>query len=264
MTPSDASSSASYYVLESQGPSEAATELVWLHGWGHDRHAFDGIVAGFQRGYRHHRVDLPGFGQAAAPPSDWGTAEYADGLAGILGPPRGPRFLIGHSFGCRVALQWAARHPPHVQGLVLIAAAGLPRRRSPLWHLRAWGLRRLGHLAAWIDARTGTNRWRERFVARVGSADYRQAGPLRPVLVRVVNEDLSAVATRVHVPTLLLYGARDQATPVALGRRFEQLMPRAQLICLPGFDHYSVLGAGRHQVQRRIAEFLSQNRSATP
>ena len=60
-------------------------------------------------------------------------ADYADAFAEWLSTlPRARRIWIGHSFGCRVGLQLAARHPATVDGLFLIAAAGLPRT-GPCW-----------------------------------------------------------------------------------------------------------------------------------
>src|SRR5207248_3158287 len=79
----------------------------------------------------------PGFGASPPPPAVWGTADYADAMAEWIATlPAGRRVWIGHSFGCRVGLQLAARHPDSVHGIVLIAAAGLPPRRSPAARMR--------------------------------------------------------------------------------------------------------------------------------
>src|SRR5438045_2682906 len=82
-------------------------------------------------------VDFPGFGESPVPPGAWGTEDYADAMAEWLARlPAGRRVWIGHSFGSRVGLQLAARHPESVQGLFLIAAAGLPPQRSPAARIR--------------------------------------------------------------------------------------------------------------------------------
>ena len=96
----------------------------------------------------------------------------------------------------------------------------------------------------------------ERLKDRLGSSDYRAAGPIRPVLVKVINEDLTDVAMGVTCPTLLLCGRQDTETPVEISERFQRLIPGAALAVLDGFDHYTVLTTGRHQVAFRISRFV--------
>jgi pimeloyl-ACP methyl ester carboxylesterase len=230
--------------------------VVWVHGWGHSHANMLPLAQAMPRGTRSVLVDLPGFGEAPLPPAAWGTADYADAVAEFLAAETaGPRVWVAHSFGCRVGLQLAARHPELVGGLFLIAAAGLPPRRSPVAKVRTaarrWAFRLARSLTPEGPAR---DRLRERF----GSADYRQAGALRPILVKAVNEDLSDVAGAVRCPAVLVYGDRDTETPPELGTRLNTLMPRSRLVVLRGFDHWNVLTDGRHQIAHRLGEFLEE------
>ena len=99
---------------------------------------------------------------------------------------------------------------------------------------------------------------REALRARFGSADYARAGKLRPILVKAVGEDLSEVARAVRCPAVLVYGDRDSETPPEIGARLNRLMPQSRLIVLRGFDHWSVLTDGRHQIVQRLSEFVEQ------
>ena len=96
----------------------------------------------------------------------------------------------------------------------------------------------------------------ERLRNRMGSPDYRAAGALRPVFNRVVNENLSDVASAVRCPTLLLYGAADAETPPEMGQRFQKLIAGSELGILDGFGHLDILTEGRHQVALRIRRFI--------
>ncbi|WP_051341161.1 alpha/beta fold hydrolase [Azospirillum halopraeferens] len=243
-----------HYAALGVPPGEGTTHLVWAHGWGQDHRAFLALAAQMERAGAHTLLDFPGFGASPRPPADWGTEDYADAVAGWLATlPRGRRIWIGHSFGCRVGLQLAARHPGLVDGLFLVAAAGLRRHRSPAQRLRmtarVTAYKLLGRLAALGLPVEG---WRSRF----GSADYRAAGAMRPILVKVVREDLSAVAARVTCPVQLVYGSDDDDTPPELGHRFVDLIPGARLAVLDGFDHHTILGEGRHQLLFRLNQFL--------
>ena len=64
---------------------------------------------------------------------------------------------------------------------------------------------------------------------------------MRDTLVKVVNEDLTGLLPQIKVPTLLMWGADDTATPVADGRLMEQLIPDARLVVLDNAGHYSYL-----------------------
>src|SRR5439155_11571600 len=78
---------------------------------------------------------------------------------------------------------------------------------------------------------------RDRLRQRFGSADYRQAGALRPILIKTVGEDLSESARAVRCPTVLVYGEHDRETPPEIGLRLKELIQGSQLYVLRGFDH---------------------------
>ncbi len=232
--------------------------FIWAHGWGQNRAAMAPIAQTFSAFGAHILLDFPGFGDAAPPPETWGTEDYADWAAAFIATlPESPThdvIWVGHSFGCRVGLQLAARHPGCLSRMCLIAGAGLKRKRSPLDQARITGkiytfktLRRLAPLLG-LD----TDTLRDRF----GSSDYKNAGPMRAVLSKVVAEDLTQVATAVRCPVQLIYGANDTETPPEIGKRLVSLIPDARLSILDGQDHYSVLADGRHQVTRIIRDFL--------
>jgi len=99
---------------------------------------------------------------------------------------------------------------------------------------------------------------KERLRQRWGSADYRNAGIMRPTLVRVLQDDLTASASRIIAPVRLIYGADDVETPLSVARKFESLIPQSELTILPGYGHLDVLTAGRFQLQVLIKEFVGE------
>jgi len=235
---------------------ERAPLLIWAHGWGHTHRALLLLAESLRRAAPSVLVDFPGFGESPLPPGAWSTEDYADAVAEWLTTfPAGRRVWIGHSFGSRVGLRLAARHPDAVQGLFLVAAAGLPPQRSPAARFRIaarrWAFRIARSLTPEGPAR---DRLRERF----GSADYRQAGAMRPILVKAVSENLTDVASAVRCPTVLVYGENDRETPPNIGERLQHLIPDAQLHVLRGFDHWNVLTDGQHQLTHRLSDFLER------
>jgi pimeloyl-ACP methyl ester carboxylesterase len=245
-------------VFRLAGDSAAGpVELIWGHGWGHTHKNLLPLAQAMRRTARSVLIDFPGFGASPLPPGAWDTADYADAVAewlAGLAPAR--RIWIAHSFGCRVGLQLAARHPERLAGLFLIAAAGLPPRRSPWARLRVAARRWTFRLARQF---THEGPARDRLRDRFGSADYRAAGELRPILVKAVTEDLSAAARAVRCPSVLVVGDRDRETPPELATRLHRMMPQSRLVVLRGFDHWSILTDGRHQIVQLLGEFMEQS-----
>ena len=233
----------------------APLHFIWAHGWGQDHRAFLPLATALERRGTHSLVDFPGFGDSPPPPAAWSTADYADAMADWLSTlPRAKRIWIGHSFGCRVGLQLAARHADAIDGLFLVAAAGLQRTRTPLQQLKI-KMRVTAYKSLKFLPQLGIDTTALR--AKFGSADYRNAGPMRPILVKVVQEDLTDVARAVRCPVQLVYGEFDDETPPEIGQRLAKLVPNAAVSVLPRFDHYTILTSGAHQVQHQLEKFVS-------
>jgi len=244
---------------QSLGDVEAPLQLFWAHGWGQDRGSLLPLAESWRTNTRNLLIDFPGFGASPRPATNWGTTDYADFTAEFLKSlPSARRIWVGHSFGCRVGLQLAARHPECVNALCMVAAAGLPRRRSPLSRLKIQS-----KVALYKTLRALPLSDKERLRDRFGSADYRAAGEMRAILTRVANEDLSDVAKLVRCPVALIYGAADDETPPEIGRRLAEIIPDASYVELDGLDHYSVLGAGRHQIAYQLKRFVETLEEAT-
>lgn len=250
-----ASSGCPFVTFEIPAAGEPRQRLIWGHGWGQSSASLAPLAETLKPFASSTLIDFPGFGKSALPPVSWGTAEYADTVAQWLREQSwGEAVWVGHSFGGRVGIQLAARHPRLLSGMVLIASAGLPRQRTFIQQVR-FSFRKTFFKMAKRFLREGPPL--ERLRQRMGSADYRLAGALRPVFNRVVSEDLTEIARQVQCPALLIYGQEDTETPPAMGQRLKGLIPGAELTILDGFGHLNILDEGRHQVALRIRKFLS-------
>lgn len=238
-------------------------QFIWLHGWGQTHASLTRVATLLKGRGRHWLLDQPGFGDTPQLVATAGTADYADALhaqwqnQGL----EGPALLVGHSFGMRVAVQLAARHPERVKAIICIAGAGLKRKRSLAWTVRATHLKLLGRLARLVDHVFGTE-YVSAYQSRYGSADYKAAGALRQTFVRVVNEHLNAEAESITVPVLLLYGSNDSETPPEIGAAFKDLMADASLTVLDGYGHLDILDRGAYQLEAHITAFLEDKSRA--
>ena len=245
---------APFAIVAVPGVETAPLHLLWGHGWGQSSAALLPLAESLKPFASSTLIDLPGFGKTPMPNEVWGTADYADQVASwIRSLPKHEFLWIGHSFGGRIGLQLASRHPDLLAGLVLIASAGLPRKRTFVQQTRM-AIRRtfFQMVKRLLPEGPGIELLRQ----RMGSADYRSAGALRAIFTRVINEDLSRSAQAVQCPTLLIYGKDDTETPPEIGERLHRLIGRSELVELEGFGHLSILTDGRHQVASRIRKFL--------
>ena len=216
--------------------------ILLLHGWGGEGASLQPLAAHLGQRFRTVTPDLPGFGGTARPPTDWGVEDYADWTARLLAKLGiGRAALLGHSFGGRIAILLAATRAALVERLVLIDSAGLRPPRSDKQRAAAL-VGKLGRAAVELPL-VGplAERLRGRWHRALGAEDYANAGPLRGTFVKVVSRDLRELLPRVAAPTLLLWGADDDATPVSDGEVMQQLIPNARLIVFPGAGHFSYL-----------------------
>jgi len=223
-----------FYQVDGRG-----APVVLLHGWGVSGQSLEAVAVSLADGFRVLRLDLPGFGWSQAPPEAWGTAAYAAHVAATLDALQiGRAAMVGHSFGGRIAIQLAVTEPARAARLILVASAGVRPRRGLRQRLRVGITKLLRGLAALPAIGGVIEPVRARWVARVGSRDYRAAGRMRPTLVKVVNEDLTPVLPRVEAPTLILWGDRDQE----VGREAMDVMvsriPGARFVVFAGAGHF--------------------------
>jgi pimeloyl-ACP methyl ester carboxylesterase len=87
----------------------------------------------------------------------------------------------------------------------------------------------------WVEA------LRRRLYRYVASSDYRNAGPLRDTLKYVLAEDLSPYIPKIRSKALLIWGDRDEETPLEIGRKMAALIPDNELVIFSDSGHFPYL-----------------------
>ncbi|MEA5060740.1 MAG: alpha/beta hydrolase [Candidatus Pelethousia sp.] len=214
--------------------------VLLLHGWGASTEAMGSIAACVAAlGYEAISLDFPGFGKSGDPPGPWGVPEYAActrafmDAVGILGCD-----VVAHSFGGRVAIWLASEEPAAFHRLILVDAAGIKPRRGLQYYIKVYTYKAGKRLAkiAWLNRLFHIGERQK----QAGSAEYRQLrGDMRATYVKVVNLDLSDRLPRIPNETLLIWGEKDQDTPLWMGEKMEREMQNAGLAVIPGAGHFS-------------------------
>ena len=235
-------------------PSEAPPVLV-LHGWGASIDAVGSIADGLADRFEVVALDLPGFGEAAEPPEPWDVAAYARFVLAACDALGLERFsLIGHSFGARIGIVLGATEGARIARMVLTGAAGLRPKRKPSYYAKV-GVAKAGRVIGAAGGKPG-RRLQDRMRRRVASSDWLDASEaMRGTFRLVIAEDLEPYLPRIRASTLLVWGERDEDTPLWMGRRMEEAIPDAGLVVLDG-AHYAYAERAA-DFNRIAAHFLS-------
>lgn len=244
-------------VLNTEKIGDTGHPILIMHGWGQSIEGMRPLGELLGKSAQVHLIDLPGFGRSPRPSEDWDAIGYAECIHkyivdnGIQKPD-----VLGHSFGGKVATRLASRYPDSIRGLMLMDSSGLKRKPEGKKKLRSDLLRSLNKLLKWSDKTFNTNYFEGWFVPKFGSRDYKEAGELRNILVKTVNEDVTEDAQKITSPTLILWGELDQETPVDMANRLNELIAGSKLVVFPKKDHFPYLGDGVHLCARYILDFL--------
>lgn len=234
------------------GPRDAPA-IVLVHGFSASTHAWDAWARALAGDYRVVVLDLPGHGLTRAPE---GYGAGRDGFAAVVDEVTGrlglTQFTLGgNSMGGGVAWAYALDHADKVERLVLVDAAGWPMTRkggasifaimrNPVGRalLRDIDTRPLvaqGLRAAYLDPKLVTPALVNRYT------DLARAPGHRDILLGLQTgsrrEATAADLSRIHVPTLVMFGQEDRLIPAADGRKFHKAIPGATLILYPGVGH---------------------------
>ena len=220
-------------------------DLVLLHSLLADRFAFDPVLPTLAAKHRVTLFNLPGsHGSQPAMLAlmDAYLAVIEDGFDefGIAKDA----VLIGNGFGGTVALAFALAHPERISKLVISdAVAGFPPEGREAFAVMAQkvaegGLGSIAEIAAkrvfspaYLAAHPEKIEERKKVLMGIDPKAFQAA-------CRILQEiDLLPLLHHMKVPTLVVCGEFDQATPPALAKKIVEKIPDAKYVELPGCGH---------------------------
>lgn len=231
---------------EGSGPA-----VLLLHGISSSLHTWDDWTQELKNDFRVLRLDLPGFGLTGPVSSrDYSQEMFTDFIADFL-DSRGVDtcYLVGNSMGGGIACVFAIRYPERVKKLVLVdAAAYREPGQVPTLAFRLGRTPILKHLMRYLTPRSLV----EKSVREV----YADSSKITPSLLNRYDAMLLAPGnrealidrlnqapepdwdlTKIHQPTLLIWGAEDAWIPVAHVDSFQRDLPDTEKIIYPGVGH---------------------------
>lgn len=216
---------------------EKGRPVILLHGWGQNTEMMAFIADFLKDHFIVYNLDFPGFGKSDEPKETWGCEEYTEWLHAFCEKEKIVEpIIIAHSFGCRIAIRYAYKYGAYK--MVLTGAAGIRDKRTLEWYFKTYTYK----LGKKILSLKPFRKYLEKMQNSAGSEDYRNAtGVMRSSFVKVVNDDITPLLKDIKAETLLVFGERDEATPVSKGKMMEKLMPDAALVIFENDDHYAYI-----------------------
>ncbi len=226
------------YIEEGEG-----SPVIILHGWGANINTVRPIINILNNRYKVYAIDLPGFGESSEPKDVIDSFKYAEIVREFMKQLKIEKAsFIGHSFGGKLSIILSAKYPDLVDKVVLIDSAGLIPKRGLKYYIKVYSFKTLKfiyrNLFFWIK---NENRI-EAFYKKFGSDDYRDAsGVMRSILVKVVNENLRPLLKDIKASTLIIWGDKDDATPLYMAKIMDSQIKDSGLVVFEGAGHYSYL-----------------------
>lgn len=169
--------------------------------------------------------DLPGFGNEPMVSDDWGVPEYAKWVENKIKNKK-DLILLGHSFGGRIAAEIAASKPANLKGLILSGAPCLYRPSLPT--------------STKIKIYKILKQFVPPSIRKIAySQDLKEAGKLGKVFRKTVIHDQTEQLKKIKVPTLIVWGDKDNEVPLAIGQEMHQLIGKSELKIIEGTGHNS-------------------------
>src|SRR5450830_83158 len=232
--------------------------IVILHGWGLSTVTFEPLIGELRsHDFPVWSPDMPGFGNSKIPKKPLTLADYVEFLSEYMHAERivNP-VIIAQSFGGRVALKYQAAYPETIRALVLTGTPGYTSIAKKKLFI-AVTIAKIGKLFFLIPfVSLFRDRVRSWYYYAVGARDYYRAeGVMRETFKKIVREELVTSMKKVHVPTLLVWGAQDIIVPVSVAQKMKETIIGSKLIILPDSGH-GVSYKNPKEFVRSIYDFL--------
>ena len=223
------------FKVAGQGPA-----ILVLHGWGGFSSSWTKVLELLSlKGYKVICPDFPGFGKSETPLVAWDVADYMEWVVSFIkSQDLDEFFLLGHSFGGKVAIKFTLSRPGTVKALILCNSAGIKQEPD----LKTRIIFMLVHIGNTIFSSKLLARFKDKarhiLYSFLRHKDYVKAeGVMRQSIKKVLKEDLLPVLSEIKIKTLIIWGEKDKMVPVKYAYMFNEKIDNSKLEILAGIGH---------------------------
>ena len=210
--------------------------ILILHGWGSCAKRWQKVKEILtKQGLKVIVPDLPGFGDNPPPLQPWLIDDYVEWVKKFSSGFDKPLFLLGHSFGGRIAIKFAAKYPEKLNGLIL---CGAPAIKDKL-NIKHITIRALAIFSSKFSFLPFYQFFRKIFYKYIlGKTDYLKAqGIMKETFKKIIVEDSLPYLCQIKTKTLIIWGEKDDYVSVKLAPIIKNKIPDSDLKILPKIGH---------------------------
>ncbi len=207
--------------------------LLILHGWGSNSKRWQKVGELLAEiGVKVIIPDLPGFGNSDKPSTVWNLDDYCDFIQEFVKLLNLEKFyLLGHSFGGALAVKYSLRFPGKIDKLFLVSAAC--SRKSSFKKKLLYIISKIFKVFSFIPF---IKKAFYKFIIR--KSDYLDTeGIMRDIFLKIIKENLSDILSQVQVPTVIIWGEKDDVTKIKDARLINKKIKGSHLKIIPGASH---------------------------
>lgn len=216
--------------------------IILLHGWGINSDKY--VETANQLVIHDSRfmilvLDLPGFGKSNEPSTIWGVDDYVELIKNFSNNLKLENIiLIGHSFGGRIAIKFAAKYPEKIKALILTGAAGI-KRTLTVKQKTFYYLAKIGKIFFSLPLISKFEKLAQKVLYKAtGEKDYYNAqGVMKETFKKVIAEDLTPSLEKINKPTLLVWGENDLSTPISDAYIMKERIKKSELVIIEKANH---------------------------
>jgi len=228
--------------------------IVLIHGWGDDLNNFSKMQLNLSRSYKVISLDLPGFGKSSAPVLGWSLDDFAGFIKDFITKLDIEVYAyIGHSNGGAILINGLANKTINAKKLVLIASSGI-RSTDQLRKKAILVGAKIGKLPLKLFPTSYQMKLRDKLYHALKS-DANVTPELIQTFKKIVGQDASKDASKLELPTLIIYGREDKVTPPQYGQIYNKLIKHSKLEIIDGAGHFVHLQKAG-EVEKIIEDYL--------
>jgi len=223
--------------------------LVLLHGFTSSLESWDGLTAALKDEYQIVRFDLPGHGLTGADPQNrYSHKDFVDAVHGLIGALDITKpVLVGNSMGGNTAWRYAATYPNEIDKLVLVDASGFalnglsdePLPLSPM--LESYFLKptkfavNYGLKTQYTDVKNIPDGRADEILKMMMLPENGEA--FVEIYKVFTLPDPTEKLANITVPTLIIWGEKDNVVPPSHAKLFDAVLPNSQIAIIENSGH---------------------------
>jgi len=160
-------------------------------------------------------------------------------------------YVLGHSFSGALGLKLGLKIPEKIEKLFLVSASFQRRKKlkKRFFWILAKGLKVFSFIPFYSYFRKGFYRF-------LVKSDYPYIqGIMKESYLKIIKQDLSDILDKIQVPTIIIWGAKDDITPLKHGRLLNKRIKNSKLEVLPEVGHDVNIKAAE-KLAKTITQYL--------